>query len=81
MPSHKYFFQDFQSWLEKGKSLASDVAREVEVYEELDINQVARLRTTAKQLATLGTGVTRSVAILGDSGTGGPLLSLVCFLC
>ena len=81
MPSHKYFFQDFQSWLGRGKALASDIAREVEVYKELDVDQATRLRTIAKQLATMGTGVTRSVAILGDSGTGKPPAPLVYFLC
>ena len=70
MPSHKYYFPQFQRWLDRAKVLASDIALELEKHENLDINQAARLRTNAKQLATLGAGVTRSVAILGDSGTG-----------
>ena len=70
MPSHAYYERSFQALFERGKKLASSVGRVLASCSGLEASQATRLIEKSSQLAAFGTDVTRSVAILGDSGTG-----------
>ena len=70
VPDHIYFSAYIQNALKKAKILASEVASTLEDYADADSSQVDRLTETAKRCAQEGGDSSKSVAILGDSGTG-----------
>lgn len=72
-PNHDYFSERFQQVLKDGKLLASNVKSVLSHYTALDRAQISRLQDCAADYAQSGTGATRAIGILGDSGSGSVL--------
>ena len=69
-PDHRFFSLGFQNLFADGKDLASSIKHTLEDYAYLESSHVARLQEEAGRISRAGAGARRSVAILGDSGTG-----------
>ncbi|KAG9255485.1 uncharacterized protein F5Z01DRAFT_56619 [Emericellopsis atlantica] len=84
-PTHEYFTIDFQQRLREGASIAKETVAAIEKVEsamKLD-DEAGELLKQARELSAMRSDVTRTIAILGDSGEGqsrslsGPLRLLV----